>query len=253
MKFGKLWVLLMLAAGAAQAQLQTVTYTDGAQTLNGQSGRPARPGTHPGVLILPAWMGIDAHSKKVAAQLSAAGYYTFIADIYGTGHYPASTREAGERSGYFKTHISEYHRRIQRALDQLVQAGADPDRIVVVGYCFGGLGAIEAARTRMKVRGVVSFHGSYGRDTARPVLPISARVLILHGADDPYSSTADINALQDELRKAGADWQMVSYGHAVHAFTEPSAGNDNSKGAAYNEAADKRSWLALQQFLAELL
>ncbi len=61
-----------------------------------------------------------------------------------------------------------------------------------------------------------------------------------------------VAAFQDEMRKAGVDWQFVTYGGAVHSFTNPTSGNDNSKGAAYNAAADRRSWLAMQQFFNEL-
>lgn len=256
MKLQNLFLFTIFISGAfvAKAQLKTISYFDGTQKLNGQLSSPVNPGKSgkEGLLILPAWKGIDAHSKQVAKQLGSLDYIAFIADIYGEGHYPESPKEAGEQSAYYKSHIDEYHRRIQLALDQLIKAGADPDKIVVIGYCFGGLGAIEAARINMKVKGVVSFHGSYGRDTLREIKPIKPKVLILHGADDPYVAASDISKLQQEFRTAGADWQMIYYANAVHAFTEPAAGNDNSKGAAYNELADKRSWQALMQFLNEV-
>ena len=104
----------------------------------------------------------------------------------------------------------------------------------------------------MPVKGVVSFHGGLTRDESQPVTPIRPKVLVLHGADDPYIKQADIPAFQDEMRKSGADWQMNYYANAVHAFTEPAAGNDNSKGAAYNALADARSWKAAMLFFDEL-
>jgi len=139
------------------------------------------------------------------------------------------------------------------ALDQLIKQGANPEEIVVMGYCFGGTGAIEAARTAMKVKGIVSFHGGLAREESRKIDPIQARVLVLHGADDPYESEAEIKAFQSEMRTSKADWQMVYYANAVHSFTDKNAGNDNSKGAAYNEKADKRSWKELLGFLKEVL
>jgi dienelactone hydrolase len=123
----------------------------------------------------------------------------------------------------------------------------------VIGYCFGGTGALEAARCGLHVKGVVSFHGGLSRDTTRAIQPVSAKVLVLHGADDPSVSAKDILAFQNEMRTAKADWQMIYYANAVHAFTDPAAGNDNSKGAAYNELAAKRSWMAMLQFLEETL
>jgi dienelactone hydrolase len=244
----------LLSANITLAQLTTVTYQDKVQKLNGQLSKPPQPNAKKaGVLILPAWKGIDEHSKTVAQQLSKEGYYVFIADIYGEGNYPKTTTDAGKMSGYYKKNLTAYHNRIRLALEQLTKAGANADDIAVIGYCFGGQGALEAARINMPVKGVVSIHGSYARDSTQPMNPIKAHVLILHGADDPYSSPADITALQDELHKTGADWQMNYYANAVHAFTDPTTGNDNSKGTAYNEQADRRSWQALLVFLKEIL
>lgn len=246
-------LLLCFCFSAARAQPDEIHYQDGRQQLNGVAARPSKPlADKPGILILPAWKGIDNHSKRVASRLAGEGYYTFVADIYGEGNYPADTKAAGTISGYYKSHVSEYRRRIQLAIDQLVRSGASPQSIVVIGYCFGGTGALEAARANMPVRGVVSFHGGLGRDTTQPIATIIPKVLVLHGADDPYAGEEQVKTFQQELRKAGADWQMIYYANAVHAFTEPEAGNDNSKGAAYNAKADQRSWAAMMQFLHEI-
>ncbi|RZJ74872.1 MAG: dienelactone hydrolase family protein [Flavobacterium sp.] len=247
-------ILLTLFMGmSATAQLKPVAYKDAAQKLNGFAIAPAKAlKQKPGVLILPAWKGIDTHSKNVAEQLSKLGYYAFVADIYGEGKYPANTKEAGEQSGYYKNHPDDYQRRIKLAMDQLIKAGADAKNIVVIGYCFGGTGALEAARGGLNVQGVVSFHGGLGKDAARKHGPINTKVLVLHGADDPYVPQKDIEAFQTEMREAKADWQMIYYANAVHAFTEPEAGDDNSKGAAYNEKAAMRSWEHFLIFMEEL-
>lgn len=250
----KLFLLMMMSSVFSYAQLKSVDYSDGNQKLSGFVSKPAKASKNKaGVLILPAWMGIDDHAKESAEALSKLGYYTFVADIYGVGNKPTNYSEAGQKAGYYKINILEYQKRIQLALEQLIKQGANPDEIVVMGYCFGGTGAIEAARTNMKVKGIVSFHGGLARDEARTIEPISARVLVLHGADDPYESEAEIKAFQNEMRTAKADWEMVYYANAVHSFTDKNAGNDNSKGAAYNEKADQRSWKALLQFLKEVL
>lgn len=246
-------LLLLLLSRPGYAQTKNISYRDGTQQLNGIAVIPAKPlKGKPGILILPAWKGIDDHSRRTATRLAAAGYYAFIADIYGAGKYPATPKEAGAISGYYKTNITEYQQRIRLALEQLVAAGASAQQIVVIGYCFGGTGALEAARTNMPVKGVVSFHGGLGRDSTRKIMPIQPKILVLHGADDPYVSEAQAKVFRDELRTAKADWQMIYYANAVHAFTEPEAGNDNTKGAAYNEKAATRSWDAMMQFLAEI-
>jgi dienelactone hydrolase len=245
---------LILMAFASQAQIKNIAYKDGAQKLNGVAAVPLkRIKNAPGILILPAWKGIDKHSQDVAKKLSDMGYFAFIADIYGEGNYPKDNAEAGKQAGYYKSHVVEYQKRIALALDQLISAGANKDQIVIIGYCFGGTGAIEAARSGMHTKGVVSFHGGLGRDASRKIDPIKTKILVCHGADDPNVPTEDITAFQNEMRTAKADWQMVYYANAVHAFTEPEAGNDNSKGVAYNEKADKRSWQHFMDFLKEVL
>jgi len=242
-----------LMAFSSYAQLQAVSYADGAQKLSGFATKPkAANKKKAGVLILPAWMGIDAHAKNSAEKLSALGYYTFIADIYGEGKAPKDQKAAGELAGYFKKNYTEYQKRIKLALDQLIKAGADPANIAVIGYCFGGTGAIEAARENFPVKGVVSFHGGLGRDSTRAISAITPKLLILHGADDNFVPAKEVAGFQSELKKANADWQMVYYANSVHSFTDPAAGNDNSKGAAYNEKAAKRSWEAMLQFFSEL-
>ena len=198
-------------------------------------------------------MGIDDHAKDTATRLAQLGYYTFVADIYGVDKRPKNKDEAGKSATYYKNNIADYQRRIQLALDQLVKQGANLDDIVVMGYCFGGTGAIEAARSNMKVKGIVSFHGGLGRDESRTIDFIKPKVLILHGADDFFVTEIEIKNFQNEMRSAKADWQMDYYANAVHAFTDKNAGSDNSKGAAYNEKADKRSWNAMLDFLKEVL
>lgn len=247
-------ILALFLMTNLHAGLKPVSYSDGAQKLNGLSAIPEKPSMKKGgVLVLPAWKGIDDHARQSAEALAALGYYAFVADIYGEGHYPKDSKEAGAQAGYYKSHIADYQHRIQLALDELVKSGADANNIVVIGYCFGGTGAIEAARGGLKVKGIVSFHGGLARDTARTIQPITAKILILHGADDPYVPATDIQHFQNEMRTAKADWQMIYYSNAVHAFTDSAAGTDNSKGAAYNETAAKRSWIAMTDFLKEVL
>ena len=252
----KLFFLTLIAQSTFSTfgQTKIIEYKDVNQVLSGISVKPSKKlKTNPGILILPAWMGIDDHAKDSANKLAAMGYNTFIADIYGVDNRPINYTEAGQKAGYFKKNIKEYQTRIELALAQLIKQGANPDDIVVMGYCFGGTGAVEAARNNMKVKGVVSFHGGLGRDNNRTIEKVIPKVLVLHGADDPYESKEEIESFQNEMRTSQADWQMVYYANAVHSFTDKNAGNDNSKGAAYNEKAEKRSWKAMLTFLKETL
>jgi dienelactone hydrolase len=127
-----------------------------------------------------------------------------------------------------------------------------PKRIAAIGYCFGGTTVLELARSGAELAGVVSFHGGLSTPNPSDAKKIRAKVLALHGADDPNVPAKEVAAFEEELRQAGVDWQLIAYGGAVHAFTDWNAGNDNSRGAAYNERADRRSWEAMKQFFAEV-
>lgn len=235
------------------AQLQPIVYFDGEQKLEGLLIKPKKANAKKaGVLLLPAWMGIENNARENATNLAKLGYITFVADIYGIDKRPKNTGEAGKLAGYFKKNYLEYQNRIQLALNQLIKLGANPNEIAIIGYCFGGTGAIEAARANFAVKGIVSFHGGLGGAENRKTTIILPKVLVLHGADDFFVSETEIKDFQTEMRTAKADWQMVYYANAVHAFTHKDAGNDNSKGVAYNEKAAKRSWKAMQDFFKEI-
>ena len=235
------------------SQVKNVSYLDGKEKLEGVFFKSEQPNPkNVGIIVLPAWMGIDNHAKESAKGLSKLGYHAFVADIYGSINNPKDANEAGKLSGYYKNNYVEYHKRIQLAINQLVKLGANPEEIAIIGYCFGGTGALEAARGNLKVKGVVSFHGGLGKDKMRITNPISAKVLVLHGADDPYVPAKEVSDFQDEMRFAKADWQMNYYTNAVHAFTHKDLSTDNSKGAAYNFNADKRSWEAMKIFFKEV-
>ena len=246
-------MLLLFSTLYMQAQLNTISYSDGNQKLEGFLAIPLKPNAKKaGVIVLHSWIGIENHEKESAEELAELGYYSFVADVYGTGNKPKNTDEAGKLSSYYKNDFVAYQKRIQLAIDQLVKAGANQDEIAVIGYCFGGTGAIEAARGGLNVKGIVSFHGGLKKDGNRLASPITAKVLVLHGADDPYVPAKEVVAFEDEMKTSKTDWQLNIYANAVHAFTDKNAGNDNTKGAAYNEKADKRSWEAMKIFFEEL-
>ncbi|MDR3684910.1 MAG: dienelactone hydrolase family protein [Geothrix sp.] len=234
---------------------QPLTYADGATKLAGYVARPATvQGKVPGVVVVHQWMGLTDHERHVSDELARLGYVALAADIYGEGVHPKDTAEAGKLAGAYKGDRALYRRRVAAAIETLkAQKGVDGSRVAVIGFCFGGTGALEAARAGLPVKAVVSFHGGLDVPAGYKAGPISAKVLVCHGADDPFVPAKDVAAFQDEMRQAKADYVFVAYGGAVHAFTQKEAGNDNSKGAAYNEAAQRRSWQHMKDFFKENL
>jgi dienelactone hydrolase len=248
-----LLLALSFSFSSAAVKSQTVEYKHGDTVLEGYLAYDNQgPKKKPAVLVVHNWKGVSADTRERADMLARLGYVAFAVDIYGKGVRPADQKEAGAMAGKFKADRPLMRARMQAALDHgRAQPQTDPKRVAAIGYCFGGTAALELARAGADVAGVVSFHG--GLDNPQPSgKNPTAKVLVLHGADDPYVPDAEVKGFEDEMRKAQADWQLVKYSGAVHSFTEKAAGNDNSKGAAYNATADRRSWEAMRAFFAEI-
>jgi dienelactone hydrolase len=246
-----------VAAGSAQAavKLQTVEYKQGDVTLEGfLAYDDAHKGKHPGIVIFPAWNGPTQHEKDSAEKLAKLGYVAFVADIYGKGIRPTTPKDAGAEAGKYMRDRPLLRARATAALDQLRKnPGVDGSRLGSIGYCFGGAAALDLARSGAPIVTTVTFHGDLATPTPDDAKNIKGNVLVLHGADDPVVPMKAVDAFETEMRNAKVDWEFVAYSGAVHAFTDPSAGNDNSKGAAYNEKADKRSWVAMTDMFHETL
>lgn len=211
-------------------------------------------GPRPAVLVIHQWTGLSEYEKRRSRELAKLGYNVFAADIYGQGIRPQPP-EAGKEAGKYKSDRTLFRGRLMAGLDWLkADERSNPAKIAAVGYCFGGTGVLEIARSGADIAGVVSFHG--GLDAAEGMAAksggVRTKVLVLHGAVDPYVPADQVAAFEKEMTSSGADWQLVSYGGAVHSFTHKEAGDDPSKGAAYDEKADRRSWQAMRSFFAEV-
>jgi dienelactone hydrolase len=214
-------VLLSFTSGMAQITIESVEYKQGEAVLDGYIAYDAAlKGKQPGVVIVHDWMGVSDYVKMRAEQLAKFGYVAFVADIYGKGVRPKNTSEASQQAGKFRADRTLMRARAQAALDRLKQdPRVDIGRIAAMGYCFGGGAVLELARSGADLAGVISFHGNLDTPNPDDAKNIKGKVLVLHGADDPYVPAAQVEAFQTEMRKANVDWQFVAYGGAVHAFT----------------------------------
>jgi len=243
-----------ISATAALVE-KAVEYKEGETTLEGfHVYDDAVKGKRPAVLIIHQWTGLTDYEKGRARQLAELGYNVLAADIYGKGVRPVPPA-AGQEAGKFKGNRELYRARLKAGLEVLQKdERTDAAKIAAIGYCFGGTGVLELARSGAEIAGVVSFHGSLDAASGMEAKAggVKAKVLVLHGAEDPHVPTEQVIALGKEMTEAGVDWQFVAYGDSVHSFTQKMAGNDKSKGSAYNEKADKRSWEAMKVFFAEI-
>ncbi len=249
-------MMLVLGASVASGEVRTkvVEYTQGSTPLQGfMAWDDAVHGRRPGVLIAHDWMGVGPFAEGRARELAKLGYVAFCADIYGKGVRPTNAEQAAKTAAIYKGDRPLTRARVAAALDVLrADPLVDPKRIAAIGYCFGGMVVLELARSGADIAGVVVFHGTLDTPTPGDARNIRGKVLALQGADDPFVGPKDVAAFEQEMRGWHVDWELVQYGNAVHAFTNPAAGNDNSRGAAYNAEADRRSWQAMKDFFAEI-
>lgn len=212
-----------------------------------------RPQPLPAVLISHAWGGRDEFVCNKARRLAKLGYAAFALDMYGKGIIGSGPEENARLMNPFMNDRRLLQDRITTALETVRKLPqVDPKRIAAMGFCFGGLCVLDLARTGADLRGVVSFHGLFVPPGNTQGNKIKAKVLVLHGHDDPMAPPDQAANLAKELTEAEADWQIHIYGNTLHAFTNPMA-NDRSFGTVYDETADRRSWESLRNFLAEVL
>jgi dienelactone hydrolase len=249
------WLFLLLVPTMVFAKVKTekVVYEkDGVKMEGLLAYNDSVKGKRPGILVFHDWMGNGPYTEMRAKQLAEKGYIAFAADIYGQGVRPTDMKSASDLATKYKTDRITMRARAQAALATLLtQKNVDATKTAAIGFCFGGTVALELARDGAPVKGIVSFHGGLSAPVKGTTL--TPKILALHGADDPYVPAAEVAEFQAEMRAAKADWEFIAYGNAVHSFTHKEAGNDNSKGAAYNELAEKRSMREMDNFFKEIL
>jgi dienelactone hydrolase len=213
----------------------------------------AQQGTRPGVLVIPNILGQKEEDNAKAEALAALGYASFACDVFGRSKRTQRGPEASRYMDEMNADRVLLRDRLDASLTALkAQAEVDASRTAAIGFCFGGKCVLDMARSGLDVLGGVSFHGVYDRPDYDNVSPITSKLLICHGWDDPLGKPETVVALGQELTESGADWQIHAYGHAGHAFTDRSMKGSTTPGVAYEERADRRSWQAMQNFLAEL-
>jgi dienelactone hydrolase len=250
-------VLAVLAAQhvpLAKPEIHTelVEYKHGDVVLEGYLAYDkAVTGKRPGVILVHEWTGRGANVQRRAEEIAKLGYVGFAIDMYGKGVFAKDHEEAGKLAGVYFKDRTKMRERAAAGLERLKKVEqVDTTKIAAMGYCFGGTTVLELARGGYDVAAVASFHGNLsGSDTESK--PIKARIAVYHGDADPMVGPKVVAAFREEMNKAKADWFLVSYGGAVHGFTVKEAGDDPSRGMAYDPKADHRSWESLKAFLAE--
>ena len=248
-------ILTVASIATAAIKTETVTYKEGQAELEGFIAYDdSKTGPLPAVIIVHDWMGPGEYTQMRAKQLAELGYYAFAADIYGKTTRPKNNEEAGKIAGEFRNGDRKLLRARAKAAYDFVtkQKQVQKSKISAMGYCFGGSTVLEMARAGLPLKGVLSFHGGLSNPNPKDAKNIKSKLLVMHGAIDPYVSAEEFVNFKKELDEAKVDYQITMYSGAVHAFTQKHVGTDIKSGAAYNEAADKRSFEDMKDFLAEV-
>lgn len=230
---------------------EPVAYRDGDARLSGFLTIDAdQVGTRPGVLVVHGGAGVDDHARGRARRFAEAGFAVFACDMYGEG-VTGNREQIMRRIGEFRANRPAVVRRVQAALDLLSSRPEVDGRLAAVGYCLGGMIVLEYARSGSTITGVVSVHGNLS--TASPAEPssIRARILVCHGALDPHVPMSQVTAFADEMKHAGADYELIVYGSAMHGFTHETAAGQQP-GVMYHAQTDARSSNAIQGFFTDL-
>lgn len=235
-------------------QTQPIDYRDGEVVLLGYLAYDeVLLGKRPGVLVMPGGFGLGRSAKERAQMLARMGYVALVGDPYGSGIEIDDLKEVMKRVTDLRADTAKFRRRARVALDRLIATPwVDPSRVAAIGYCLGGTFVLELARDGAPIAGVVTFHG--GLETKSPATSgmVSAKLLILTGADDPTVPVTHVNAFAEEMTKAAADWQIVTYSGTKHGFTYPDAASRKIDWIEYNQSTDERSWTAMKSFFEEI-
>lgn len=249
-----LLLTLVSISPALALQGEEIFYKQGEEEFNGYWSQSKCEGADnaPLILIVHQWKGITDHEREVAEKLSSECYDAFVVDMYGRDIRPQTNQDAAAQSSKYKSDPALARSRMKNALN-IAKEKSGAGEAAIIGYCFGGTMALEFARSGEDIAGAVSFHG--GLSSQAPAAEkgaIKAGILVHHGDADPHVKPEEVSGFFEEMRSAGADWYFARYADAVHAFTQKSAGDDPSKGAAYNEKADKRSWQSTLDFFEDI-
>lgn len=246
-------ITMLTAAANAEIKTKAIEYAHGDVKLEGYlAWDDAKKSPQPAVILVHEWWGLTDHMKNLTRQVAAMGYVAFAIDMYGKGVVTDKTEEAGKLATPFQDPALR-RARAKAGYDVLLrQEQVDPANVAAIGFCFGGTTVLHMAYSGLDLKGVVSFHGSLQPPLEADYGKIKAKILVLHGADDPLVPNESIHDFQEGVRKAKADWQMMYYGGAVHSFTNPGADKVGIPGVKYDERTDKRSRAAMQQFFREI-
>lgn len=248
-----LGVMLMTNA-MAKIQTKKVEYKSGDQVFEGfLAFDDSIKKPMPAMVIFHNWMGITAETESKAIEFAKLGVVAFAGDIYGKGIRPTNANEAGELATKYKTDRKLLRERVTLALDELKKVkNVNQKKMMAAGYCFGGTSALELGRTGADLIGVISFHGGLSNPTPTDAKNIKGKTFVFHGGIDPYVPKDEVDGFLKEMNDVHVNYQFVAFSNAVHSFTEKAAGNDITKGAAYNEEADKNSFLIVKDFIKSL-
>jgi len=233
---------------------EMITYHDQETELEAFVAYPSDSNKRfPLVILCHAWAGRDAFIMEKAEMIARSGYGAFALDMYGKGILGKSKEENAALKAPFMQDRSLMQWRVARGFDVACALPYfDARHTVVIGFGFGGVCALDLARSGADIRGAVSIYGHLMPPPAELMRPIKAKILVLHGYNDRIVPPEEVAAFEKEMDAAKIDWQINMYGNTMHAFATPSA-NAPEAGLLYNPLSAARAWAATESFLKEVI
>jgi dienelactone hydrolase len=245
-----LWGSIAFGAVVTKA----ISYEENGVSLQGYLAYDdAVKGKRPGILVVHEWWGLNDYAQKRVKQLAGLGYVAFALDMYGKNKVTDHPDQAEKFMKEITTNVDAWQKRALAGLAVLKkQSVTDSSRIAAIGYCFGGATVQQLAYSGADIRGIVSFHGTPIPPTKSAVKDTKAKILICHGAADPFTKPESLQTYLAAMNASGLNWEIILYGNAKHSFTNPGADKHGMAALAYNPTADRRSWENMKQFFSEI-
>ena len=201
-------------------------------------------GKGPGVLVLHAWWGLNDTMKAFCTRLAESGFVVFAPDLY-HGKIVDNIADAETLGKALDTNHLQAKAEIADATMFLNERVGQAERgLAVIGFSLGAYYALDlAAADREHVRSVVIFYGTGGGDFSN-----SRAAYLGHFAEnDEFEPQANVDALEESLKRAGRPVTFYRYSGTGHWFFERDCPQ------AFNQEAADLAWERTLAFLKDSL
>ena len=215
-------------------EIKTQSIEFPADGMNGMGylAQPDEAGTHPGVIVIQEWWGLDDHIKSIADRFAREGFVALAPDLY-RGHAASEPDEARKL-------VMNMNR--EQAIKDLTGAVARlksmpevaPKKLACIGFCMGGSLTLALAAASSDIAAAAPFYAGM-QPPAQELAKIEAKMFCAFGADDAGIPLDNVRKFEDALASTKRDAVVRVYEGAPHSFF-------NDTRDSYRPDAAKDAW-----------